>query len=1056
LLRRIGKRPGARQKPPGDALAALANLTFQSTRYRPKISQTAILEIFMSASILGRNNWRLSALTVAVSLLGSSSAFAQSAEGSIYGSAATGTTITVVNVETGLKRQVTVEKSGNFNFSRLPPGRYQVSSAGQAKEVLVGIGSGTEVKLGAQELSRVDVIGSRIRSAIDVSSVESNTVFSSEQLRALPVARNVNSVALLAPGAVKGDPGLGDGGIPSFGGASVAENGYYINGFDVTNIRNFISYANLPFDAIDQQQIKTGGYGAEYGRSLGGVVSILTKRGTNEWKGGVSIYYEPNSLRSKGKNVTDKDPDHNTDFQSYTVFDAAHKQTNLSFNAYASGPLIKDKLFVFALIEGRGDTEDIYRQGTSTHQKQDKPNGMVKLDWSINDSNSLEFTGITNKKRYKINDYSNGDAAENQYATSHLGNSTQSEITEGATVSILKYTGYLTENLTISALAGRVNSKEALTTGARSLGQDCPVVLDVDLSEIGCWAKPFPGPSVRDPSAPAVDSDKRTASRFDLEYTLGAHTIRGGYDAQKFDSVHGGGSSYSGGYYYRYYVSANGTVNGVANAVAPGSQYVRRREYTTTGGTFSVENTAMYIEDSWKLDRNWLLVGGLRSESFNNKNADGVSFVKADNLLAPRLGFAWNVNGDSSLKVYGNAGRYYIPVASNTNIRATGAEKYEQRFYTFTSRDARTQAPVGLSASDIGVPQIVSDGHLPDPATIADTNLKPMNQDEYILGFQKALSKDLSFGMKVTHRKVNDGMDDTCGRYAQKAWAADNGYTDYDASTSPQCIVVNPGRDVNIKLDLKGDGNLTAVTIPAKYWGLAKYERTYNALEVTLEKPFNGKWGAQASYTWSKSKGTAEGYVQSTLQQEDAGLTQDFDFGSLTDGSKGYLPNDRRHVIKVFGNYQATDDIRLGANLTVSSGRPLSCIGYVPTTVSDFNKVDGTSGSGDYTSASSYYCVNPTTGKSTLVPRGTAGRTPWTGQLDLQAAYMPKIAQGKLTLQIDVFNVLNSQRVTRVNEVADYSRATTSAIEGKVNPNYLNPTNYQDARSVLLTGRYEF
>jgi hypothetical protein len=133
------------------------------------------------------------------------------------------------------------------------------------------------------------VSANRGRSIIDVRSVESNTVFTQEQIRNLPVARDVNSVALLAPGVVKGDAGLGAGGIPSFGGASVAENGYYINGFDVTNIRNFLSYADLPFDAIGEQQIKTGGYGVEYGRSLGGVISLSTKRGTNEWKGGTSV-----------------------------------------------------------------------------------------------------------------------------------------------------------------------------------------------------------------------------------------------------------------------------------------------------------------------------------------------------------------------------------------------------------------------------------------------------------------------------------------------------------------------------------------------------------------------------------------------------------------------------------------------------------------------------------------------------------------------------------------------------------------------------------------------
>jgi hypothetical protein len=267
---------------------------------------------------------------------------------------------------------------------------------------------------------------------------------------------------------------------------------------------------------------------------------------------------------------------------------------------------------------------------------------------------------------------------------------------------------------------------------------------------------------------------------------------------------------------------------------------------------------------------------------------------------------------------------------------------------------------------------------------------------------------------------------------------------------------MNPGRDVSIKLDLNGDGNLSTVNIPAKYFGLAKYERTYNAIELSLEKPFNGVWGFNATYTWSKSKGTAEGYVQSTLQQEDAGLTQDFDFGSFTDGSKGYLPNDRRHVLKAYGTYKPHEDWRIGGNLLIASGRPISCIGFVPTTVPDFDGVDGHVGSGEYTSASSYYCVNSQTGKSELKPRGSVGRTPWTSQLDTQLAYTPKLGKGRLTLQLDVFNILNNQKVSRVNEVKDYGRSTTSDIEGLASANYLLPTDFQSGRSFLFTARYEF
>lgn len=235
--------------------------------------------------------YQLSVAAIAVGMLISSVAVAQSSEGSIYGRGKPGDKITITSIENGATRQITVDANGTYTAAKLQPGSYRVEGDGITRDVNVAIGSGTAVDLAVDNVSRVVVKG--VRSVIDVSSVESNTVFTAEQMAALPVARDANSFALLAPGVIKGDADLGVGGLPSFGGSSVAENGYYINGFDVTNIRNFLSYANLPFDAIGAQQVKSGGYGAEFGRSLGGVVSLVTKRGTNTWKGGASVYWEP-------------------------------------------------------------------------------------------------------------------------------------------------------------------------------------------------------------------------------------------------------------------------------------------------------------------------------------------------------------------------------------------------------------------------------------------------------------------------------------------------------------------------------------------------------------------------------------------------------------------------------------------------------------------------------------------------------------------------------------------------------------------------------------------
>ena len=981
------------------------------------------------------------AVATAAALCMVSVAYAQSSEGSIFGTTKANATVVVKNADTGQSRTIKADGTGGFNVSKVQPGRYQVTVDGVTREVVVQIGSGTQVRFDdAAQLERVTVAGRRIRSMIDVSTTEVNSVFTAEQIAALPVARNVNAVAYLAPGVVQGDDGLGAGKIPSFAGASVAENGYYINGFDVTNIRNFLSYADLPFEAIGQQQVKSGGYGAEYGRSLGGVVSLVTKRGTNEWQAGGAVYFEPKALRSDGQNVLTKEPSGNPPVVSgFTAFNKADERNRLNYNFYAGGPIIKDTLFFFALLEGRQNTNSDFGAGQSTRTVSDKPNGIIKIDFTPTEMLNFELTAISNKSRVKISDYNNGSSP---YATSHLGAPAKSEQTDGGSVLIAKATAFLTDNLTVSALVGNTKYNQPSTTGARAgVGLDCPVVADIQavFTEIGCWGPPYTFGTRRDSAARRYDSDERKAARLDVEYVLGAHTIRAGLDNQKFVSYQAGSAFQADGFYYRYFtVPASGRINGVGG-FTPGSQFVRRQENTSTSGEFEVRNDAIYIEDNWKVTKDILVSGGLRSESFDNRNADGISFVKADNLIAPRFGAAWNVNGDASLKVFANVGRYYIPVAANTNIRATRSESFIRQFFTFASRDPRTQAPVGLSAQ-VGTPQIIASASLPDPGTIADTRLKPMNQDEFMVGFQKALTKEWNVGAKYTHRKINDGMDDFCGHYPMERYAAEKGFNDAFSTTAlAQCIVVNPGNDVTLKMDLAGDGKLVEATIPASYFGLAKYSRLYDGLELTLERPFDGKWGLNASYTLSKSRGTAEGYVQSNLDQEDAGITQDFDFGSFTDGANGPLPNDRRHVFKVYGNYALNDTMRLGFNAVLASGRPKSCIGFVPSTVPDFAE------SGNYTSASSYYCG----GK--LSPRGSAGRTPWTTTFDLSFAYLPKLATGKLTLQADVFNLLNTQRVTETNEVGDYSRDDT-----RPSLNYGNPTSFQSPRTVRLTARYEF
>jgi hypothetical protein len=996
------------------------------------------------------------AIAIAVSLLISSVAYGQSAEGTINGKGKAGEKVTIVSTETGSSRVVTIDNAGNFNVSKMPPGTYKVTSGGVTKEITVAIGSGTNVVMTSNDAPQRIVVSGR-RVVIDMNSTETSTVFSADQMAALPVAKDPNSVALLAPGVTKGDSNLGAGNLPSFGGASVAENGYYINGFDVTNIRNFLSYANLPFDAIGSQQIKSGGYGAEYGRSLGGIISLSTKRGTNQWKGGSSVYWNPNALVNSRKNVKNRDIDPATGYpdQIYLTHNTGRTYDAITANAYIGGPIIKDKLFVYGLVTADRWSGNSYGLYNSNNSKGGKPNGMIKLDFTPSDMHRFELTAISNKEESdfysyshpKIKDASGALVSDKQYnyVTRHVGDKVTQNIESGGNVLIGKYTAYVTDNLTVSGLVGKVDHLLGRVTDSRK-SLSCPVVLDESLNEVGCWTGPFPGPSVRDTTAPD-DKDERRAYRFDIDYNIGNHNIRAGVDNQRFESTQAGSTPYTGGVYWRYYKgNPTGTVNGVVGAVAPNAGYIRGRTSSSTSGSFQVNNSAFYVEDNWKVNKNLFVSSGLRAETFDNKNAAGVSFIKKERMLAPRLGFAYDVTGAGDTKVYGNLGRYFIPVASNTNIRATRGESFIQRFYGYSSKDPVTQAPIGLTAP-IGIPQIVSDGSLPNPATIADINLKPMNQDEVMLGFQRALNKEWTFGVKGIHRRINDGMDDYCSHIGFDNWAKDKGYKNFDSSTMATCMMVNPGNDVTLMIDVNNDGKLVKSTVPASYLGLAKYTRLHNSLEFTLDRPFDGKWGLSGSYVLARTTGTAEGYVNSVINQEDAGITQDFDFGSLTDGSNGRLSNDRRHTIKVFGNYALTDTLRAGFNGSVTSGRPTSCIGFVPSYRPDYSDAQ------NYTTASSYYCLN-SEGKSVLRQRGTAGETPWLATVDFQLAYMPKMSHGKLTVAMDIFNIFNSQRPVETIEVNDYSRETVAT--GKRNPNYGLPSGFQAPRSVRFTARYEF
>lgn len=128
---------------------------------------------------------------------------------------------------------------------------------------------------------------------------------------------------------------------------------------------------------------------------------------------------------------------------------------------------------------------------------------------------------------------------------------------------------------------------------------------------------------------------------------------------------------------------------------------------------------------------------------------------------------------------------------------------------------------------------------------------------------------------------------------------------------------------------------LTPVRIPASALLIPKPKRKYDALEFTLSRQWDKKWSASMSLVIARLRGNTEGYVKSDNQQDDAGITQDFDHPGLMEGAYGPLPNDRRYTLKASGAYAITDEWLLGGTALVQSGRPLNCFGYYAGTIPD-------------------------------------------------------------------------------------------------------------------------
>lgn len=1016
-----------------------------------------------------------------------------------------------VSSKQGQVYKTKTDAQGNFRVSGVPVGDYKVAVAAAGfdsanVDVRAEPGSSSyEVALNSSSVSEKVVV--KARRVKDFNRTDTGNVTNVvEEAKKIPLGRSINSVVSLAPSVGQADPSIVANGVRRaqsgvvVSGTSAAESVYYINGLNVTDQRTFLGYSDLPFDFLQTIESKTGGYQAEYGRATGGVVNILTRSGDNDFHYGLSAYWTPNALRETRPLSHAPGGNNSVGQQVYNEFAKADSNEQV---LWASGALVKDHIFFFGIYNprsndawgGQGFTNTTTANGTWTNTSSNDARWGAKVDFVINDDHRIEATWFSDAATIDNKPWNVSRATNNITPTSASrpdGSLLESYNQTGGQDRILKYTGRFNDWFSFSALYGRIESSYKDTGPAITT----PGILDFAALgggnvTIGRQAGPFN----------VVGSDVRDTYRADADFFVnwyGDHHFRVGYDLEDMTST--ALSQYSGG----------GLMFAFAQADCPAGTGIEGcLEITrfSNVGDFRAQQSAAYVQDSWRMSDNFTLNLGLRLDIYDYKNRANVSYYKEDGQLAPRVGFSWDPIGKGTDRVSGSYGQFFLPVALNTSIRAVSGEVFTDSFYQLdrsgtscttsadplcgvVTVDANGQ-PTGVGA--LVVPTtFLSPAGAPDPRAVLAKDLEPMYEEAFTLGYEKDMTSGWldgwTFGLNATYRNLKKTIEDTqigdaVIRYCQRlAIAPCNTFTPDDAGGFYPFVLVNPGSEVGVLIDFEGDlpflgdgvtpnpaYNPHDIVLTPSDMALNKAKREYKALEFTFKRPFDGVWGLQGSYTLSKSVGNYEGAVKSDIGQTDTSITQDFDHSINGVGSYGNLPNDRRHRIKVWGNYQLFEGFNIGVNQTAESGRPVGCFGYTPRTTDPFAPNSGT--------PSTWSCPNGTligaiggslasqlgavgapanNYNSVLVGRGAVGTTPWIYQTDLSISYrFADTDLGGATAMMDVFNVFDDDEVIRVVEQGEV-RTSASGTKGVRAPFYGMPRTYQTPRTVRLGLKWEY
>ena len=784
-----------------------------------------------------------------------------------------GAAVTAKNSATGLTRASHVSANGTYRISGLPAGRYDVSAdlTGFATqlyrdvEILVGTSTTVDFTMKVGTVAETITVTGEVP-LIQTTASDVGQVITSRLVENMPLnGRKFQDLSLLVPGTRPSnyyDPTKTEVGGISYGGATGRNVIINVDGGDNNDgvVRGLLQQFSA--DAIQEYKVTTQRYSAEFGRSVGGVVNVITKSGTNEFRG--SAFYQWRDEGLNAKTFFEEDQD---------LPKQPFKQQQ--FGGTLGGPFQKDKAHFFLSYErnARDEFATVDTRGALPQEEGPQPqpfrNNFVtaKLNFQTSTSNNLSM-------RYSLED----QQRENDF----IGGN------------VLASSGALNTNKIHSGLI-----KNTTTVGSSKVNEFLVLFQDF---ENNITANDNTNPGVTTPdftfganlNTPQQTIQRRWQVRDDFSFRKegwgGDHDFKAG--AEVIRSHYGG--FFTPTLYGRFVFSQPlPSLDAYLNSIAD--------TFTGSAGDNEFDDNwtyvAAYFQDDWKPTRKLTLNLGVRYEIQYGPYDNGFDTVslralsaagsptqrKQDyNNIGPRVGFAYDVNGDARTVVRGGYGRYYDEVFSNITLYEYWSQVNSPTFFISLTPPPFTPNQYAANRDSIRT-SFIDPTFAGQLLRLTAPDLVQPSSDQLTFGASRQFGRNVAFDVDYVFAKGHDEI---------HRWR------------------INTAQNVNTRVSPAGvfAPDLGPILVEGN-----RGRSTYNALYVT-GKVRADKLYVLSTYALTYAKNISDGF--NTQPHDITNADWELDYG--------WTPNDIRHRATFAGIYQFTRGLQFSTSLQFNTGKPFN------------------------------------------------------------------------------------------------------------------------------------